>query len=168
MATTTYCIAVPLAVWPAVGCILLFAILFGYFWSSMRGVRSIYFDPQDFAHYEKGGGRTLPLAAATGTFAPHLKSYTGATKLLVTVAAASIAFGANQGSKTGVFIAKIVLAFSILYGTVFSALLQFFYDLYAQDVRAYTPRRYALIQALGFSCLVCFIVGYLVWACSLG
>jgi len=96
----------------------------------------------------------------------HLENYIGVTKLLITVAAASIAFGAGLNRK-GIFVAKIVLAFSILYGVLFSALLQFFYDEYAQNVRAYTRGRYALIEALGFSGLACFVVGYFVCAFNL-
>jgi hypothetical protein len=39
-----------------------------------RGTTSLYFDPQDFVHYESGGGRELPVAASTATFEPHLKN----------------------------------------------------------------------------------------------
>jgi hypothetical protein len=147
---------------------LLFTVLWTAAWLSLRGSTSFYFDPQDFVHYEKGGGRELPVSAATNTFNSHLKNYIGVVKLLLTVAAASIAFGTDQHSRTGVFIAKIILAFSILYGAVFGALLQFFYENYAQNVRSYTRLRYSLIQALGFSSLACFIAGYLWWAFNLG
>lgn len=102
------------------------------------------------------------------TFEPHLKNYIDVMKLLVTIAAASIAFGGIQDNRTGVLAAKLILAFSILYGVVFSGLLQFFYDEYTQNVHAYTRFRYSLIEALGFSALVCFIVGYFVWTFSLG
>lgn len=131
-------------------------------------MRSFYFDPQDFVLYEKGGGRELPVAASTGTFDSFLKSYVDVTKLLITVAAASIAFGGNQHPSKGILVAKVTLAFSILYGMMFCALLQFFYDEYAQNVRAYTRQRYSLIEALGFSTLVCFIAGYFIWAFNLG
>jgi hypothetical protein len=122
---------------------------------------------QDFVHYEGGGGRDLPIAASTSTFTVHLENYIGVTKLLITVAAASIAFGGRPNLSKGIFVAKIVLAFSILYGVLFCALLQFFYDEYTQNVRAYTRRRYSLIEALGFSCLACFVVGYFAWAFNL-
>jgi len=108
--------------------------------------------------------RPLPKASATATFAPHLKAYVSVTKLLITVAAASIAFGGSNTADLGVHVAKIILAFSILYGTVFAALLQFFYEQYAHDLRYYVPLKYGLIQGLGFSALVCFISGYFVWA----
>ena len=157
---------IPLAVWPVVGCVVLFGVLYVLFWRSHRGVPSFYFDPQDFAHYEGGAGRELPVAAQTGTFAPLLGSYLDVTKLLITVAAASIAFGATHQSR-GIFVAKLILAFSILYGVLFCALLQFFYDEYTQNVRAYTRLRYSMIEALGFSTLTCFVLGYFVWAFNL-
>jgi hypothetical protein len=128
---------------------------------------SFYFDPQDFVHYEGGGGRELPVAAATGTFAPFLNNYTDVTKLLITVAAALIAFGGGPSPSRGVLAAKVILAFSVLYGVMFAALLLFFYDDYCQNVRAHTRFRYSLNEALGFSTLFCFILGYLVWAFNL-
>jgi len=121
-----------------------------------------------FVHYEKGDGRELPLSAQTATFEPMLRNYIDVAKLLITVAAASIAFGGGQSPPRFVLIAKLVLAFSILYGVAFTSLLQFFYDDYCQNVRCYTPFRYSLIQSLGFSALTCFIGGYFVWAFNLG
>jgi hypothetical protein len=158
---------VPLGVWPAAVCCSCFAILFTIFFRGNRGGGSFYFDPQDFVHYENGQGRELPLSAATATFEPHLKNYLDVIRLLVTVAAASIAFGGSQHEKVGIINAKIILAFSILYGVVFSGLLQFLYDEYGQNVRAYTRTWYSLIEALGFSALACFIGGFLWWAFNL-
>ncbi len=158
---------VPLTVWPVVACLALFGSLYAIFHRWNRHARSFYLDPQDFVAYEGGGGRELPVAAAKGTFAPLLNSYVDITKLLITVAAASIAFGGGQNPRWGVIVAKIVLAFSILYGVTFAALLQFFYDQYCIDVRFYTRPRYSLIEALGFSTLACFIGGYFFWAFNL-
>ena len=168
MIATSSCFRIPSGFWPAVGCALWFVVLWTGIWLSLRRIRSFYFDPQDFVRYENGGGRELPVSAETSTFDSHLTNYIGVIKLLVTVAAASIAFGGNQNASRGIFTAKIILAFSILYGAVFGALLQFFYETYAQNVRSYTPMRYSLIQALGFSSLACFIAGYLWWAFNLG
>jgi hypothetical protein len=165
--TTKLLISAPFGVWPAIGCLLLFTALLAYFLRSNRGSNSFYFDPKDFAHYENGGGKELPVSAPETTFESHLKNYVDVMKLLVTVAAASIAFGATQNARTGILVAKLILAFAILYGVVFSGFLQFFYDEYTQNVRAYTRFRYSLIQALGFSALVCFISGYFVWAFNL-
>jgi hypothetical protein len=159
---------IPEAVWPAIICLGWFAGLYALFRHWSWHTVSVYFDAQDFVEYEGGGGRELLLSARTGTFAPLLGNYIDVVKLLITVAAASIAFGGGQNPPKPVLIAKIVLAFSILYGVAFAALLQFFYDDYCQNVRCYTPFRYSLIQSLGFSTLACFIGGYFVWAFNLG
>ena len=158
---------VPPVVWPALGGAAIFGILLWIFWHSHRGIRSFYFDPQDFFIYENGNGRELPVSAQTATFEPLLRNYIDVVKLLITVAAASIAFAGGQKPPTGIVIAKVVLAFSILYGVSFAALLQFFYDEYCQNLRAYTRLRYSLIEALGFSALSCFIGGYFIWAFNL-
>jgi hypothetical protein len=167
------CIPYPAVV--AIFCCSLFLILFTIFYLLNRSGNSFYFDAQDFSHYESDSGdplrvqsRVLPVSAKQGTFEPFLDKYIGVTKLLITVAAASIAFGSSQGSTNRIFIAKIILAFAILYGVAFSALLVFFYEQYAQNVHSYRPILYSLIQALGFSCLICFISGYFAWALELG
>lgn len=161
-------LSIPYSAWPVFSCLLFFALLLGYFLWDNRGGPSFYFDPQDMVHYEKGGGRELPLSAEHATFEPLLKAYIDVMKLLVTVAAASIAFGGIPNGKRGIIAAKLILACALLFGVVFCGLLQFFYDEYGQNVRAYTRIRYSLIQALGFSALACFVVGYFVWAFSLG
>jgi hypothetical protein len=161
-------LVIPLGAWPAIACSLCFGVLFALFFQANRGGASFYFDPQDFVHYENGQGRELPLSAENSTFEPHLKNYLDVIRLLVTVAAASIAFGGTQHEKGGIIVAKIILSFSILYGVVFSGLLQFLYDEYGQNVRAYTRLWYSLIETLGFSALACFIAGFLVWAFNLG
>jgi hypothetical protein len=175
MTTHVYCFAIPVAAFPGVSGLLLFLALWLWrLWCNRHGP-SYYFDAQDFLHYEqKGaidleneGGRRLPQSAVSGTFAQHLKNYIGVTKLLITVSAASIAFGASEAQRSGIFIAKIILAFSILYGVLFSALMQYCYEEYAQDVRFYTRALYSLVEALGMSCLACFIAGYFVWAFNL-
>lgn len=157
----------PARVWAALGCLAVFGGLFVRFWSWNRGKGAFYFDPQDFVHYEGGSGRELPVAASTSTFAPFLDSYTDVTKLMITVAAASIAFGGGPSPTKGVLAAKVILAFSVLYGVSFAALLLFFYDDYCQNVRAHNRFRYSLNEALGFSTLFCFVAGYLVWAFNL-
>lgn len=98
-----------------------------------------------------------------------LKHYVGVTQLLVTVAAASIAFGANNNPRpaTAIGIAKLLLAWSIFDGVLFCALLLWRYDEYTQDVKSYTLAWYSVVFALGFSSLTCFIFGYLVWGFGL-
>lgn len=137
-------------------------------WLSHKGARFIFFDPQDCAHFG-GQGRKLPLSAANATFEPMLKHYIGVTQLLVTVAAASIAFGGDKNPNGALLIAlaKSLLAWSIFYGLLFCAFLLYRYDEYTQDVTSYTRWWYSTVEALGFSTLVCFVFGYLVWARAL-
>jgi len=159
---------VPSTIWAATICLAIFGGLFALFWHWNRHGGSFFFDPQDLVAAGNKAGRKLPMSAATGTFAPLLGHYNDVTKLLITVAAASIAFGGGQSPSKGILIAKVVLAFAILYGVSFAALLLFFYDDYCQNVEAHTPFRYSLNEALGFSTLICFIGGYFVWAFNLG
>jgi hypothetical protein len=140
-------------------------VVFAVFWLLFRLSHkpgSYFFDPQDTFRNDPNNWK-LPLSAATATFEPMLKHYIGVTQLLVTVAAASIAFGG--GSST--VLAKTVLAWSIFYGVVFCALLLWRYDEYAQNVGSYTLGWYSTIYALGFSSLVCFFLGYLMWCFAL-
>jgi hypothetical protein len=162
-----FCISISPRVWTVFICLLFFAVLWACLWLPARKLSFFYFDAQDFKNSDAGTSRRLPLSASTGTFAPFLKGYVGAVKLLITVAAASIAFGADKDVKLWILLAKIILAFSILYGTLFVGLLQFFYEEYAQNLQAYRPWRYTLIQALGFSALACFVAGFFIWAFNL-
>src|ERR1035438_4264086 len=58
----------PVAIWPILACAFGFlTLLAGFKWSN-RKATYLYFDPQDFVHYENGGGRKLPLAAEKGKF----------------------------------------------------------------------------------------------------
>jgi hypothetical protein len=159
---------VPLTVWAAAVCLTIFGGLFALFWHWNRHGGSFFFDPQDLVASGNKAGRKLPVSAATGTFAPFLAIYNDVVKLLITVAAASIAFGGGQSPSKGILVAKVVLAFAILYGVTFVSLLLFFYDDYGQNVQALTPFRYSLDESLGFSTLVCFIGGYFIWAFNLG
>jgi len=44
----------------AAGCAALYGLLWTYFGRANRGARSLYFDAQDFAKYENGGGKGTP------------------------------------------------------------------------------------------------------------
>jgi hypothetical protein len=144
----------------------IFSVFWLIFWLSHRGGGPFYFDPQDcFAANPQR--RVLPISAKTATFEPMLKHYVGVTQLIVTVAAASIAFGNNVTSASPVVIAKLILAWSIFYGVLFCALLLWRYDEYAQDMRSYTTGWYSTVFALGFSSLSCFMLGYLAWGYGL-
>jgi len=138
----------------------------GYYFSPQRNSH-FFFDPQD-AFLAKSENRKFPESAKNGTFEPMLKHYIGVTQLLVTVAAASIAFGGNsQSLASSIVNAKLLLAWSIFYGVLFCALLLWRYDEYAQDMKSYTLGWYSTIFALGFSCLTCFMLGYLAWGWGL-
>lgn len=136
------------------------------FWKINRG-RSYYFDAQDLIKYNDQGTRHLPLSAETGTFAENLKNYIDLTKLLITISAASITFAGTTSTSKGIFAAKIILAFSILFGISFCAFMLYRYDEYNQDVHSYTKRWYCTVESLGFATLISFFVGYLVWAICL-
>ena len=72
-------------------------LAFWLFWTPFRLLnrgQSYYFDPQDAFKADPLNTR-FPKSAETGTFAVFLATYIDVMKLLVTVAAASIAFGGN-------------------------------------------------------------------------
>src|ERR1700677_1430940 len=88
------------------------------FWFAKPRGRSFYFDPQD-AYRADPSNPAFPASAQTSTFEPLLKHYIGVMPLLVTVAAASIAFGGNSQSLGGtIATAKLFLAWSIFYGVL--------------------------------------------------
>jgi hypothetical protein len=61
----------------------------------------------------------------------------------------------------------LLLAWSIVFGVLFCAFLLWRYDEYGQDMKSYTLGWYSTIFALGFSCLTCFMLGYLAWGWGL-
>jgi hypothetical protein len=154
----------------AVAALFIVTVFWSVFWSSYyfsprRGCY-FFFDPQDSVR-ANSESRAFPASAATATFEPMLKHYIGVTQLLITVAAASIAFGGNSQSVGAIVVAKLLLAWSIFYGVLFCALLLWRYDEYAQNIKSYTLGWYSTIFALGFSCLTCFMLGYLAWGWGL-
>ena len=97
----------------------IFTLWWAVFWLTHRGQAHFFFDPQDDFHAGRGD-RVFPKSAETATFEPMLKHYIGVTQLLVTIAAASIAFGGSSGSQASVTpvaiaIAKLLLAWSVFY-----------------------------------------------------
>ena len=143
----------------------LFGACWVIFWFSHRS-EHYFFDPQDGFRNDPER-RAFPVSAKTATFEPLLKHYIGVTQLLVTVAAASIAFGGNQIPPAPIVTAKLLLAWSIFYGVLFCASLLWRYDEYGQDVKSYTRGWYSTIFALAFSSLLCFMGGYLAWGWGL-
>ncbi len=150
----------------------IFAIWCTVFWATHRGKAYFLFDPQDEFHAHQGGNRLFPRSAATATFEPMLKHYIGVTQLLVTIAAASIAFGGSGGNQAsnpaiGIAIAKLFLAWSVFYGVLFCALLLYCYDEYGQNLKSYTLRWHSAVFACGFSSLTFFTLGFVLWGFGL-
>src|ERR1700678_1004535 len=103
--------------------IILFGVLRTLFRLPYDASRVFFFDPQDYFHYKnRPVSSVLPRSAENATFEPMLKHYIGVTQLLVTIAAASIAFGGGNGSQAPsgptVSVAKVLLAWSVFYGVL--------------------------------------------------
>ncbi len=150
----------------------IFVLWWNVFWLTHRGERHFHFDPQDEFHAPGGRGRVFPKAAETATFEPMLKHYIGVTQLLVTIAAASIAFGGSSGGQgaaisIGIAIAKLLLAWSVFYGVLYCALLLWRYDEYAQNMESYTLPWHSTVFACGFSSLTFFTFGFVLWGFGL-
>src|ERR1700735_4521664 len=146
----------------AFGNVLIYVAIWLRFWRLNRG-RFYFFDAQDIATGGDAGGPKLLVSASTGTFAPMLKNYLDVTRLVITLAAASITFGGINSGLQGIFAAKITLAFSILFGVLFCAFVLYRYDEYAQDVRSYTRFWYCTVETFAFSTLISFFIGYGLW-----
>ena len=147
----------------------IFFLWWAVFWLTHRGQPHFYFDPQDDFHAGRGD-RVFPKSAETATFEPMLKHYIGVTQLLVTIAAASIAFGGSSpGSNTSIVIgvAKLLLAWSVFHGVLFCALLLWRYDEYTQNMKSYTLPWHSTVFACGFSSLTFFTFGFIVWGFGL-
>lgn len=153
-----------------IGVAIIGGLVFAGFWAGFAFGKHgpFYLDPQD-SYADPQLGRNYPLSAQTGTFEPLLKHYLGVAQLVFTIAAGSIAFGGGttQPLPLLVIAAKLLLACCVLYGVLFCGLLIWRYDEYSQDKSSFTLFWYSLVFALGFSSLVCFLLGYLVWAGSL-
>jgi hypothetical protein len=150
---------------------LIFVLWWAVFWLTHQGEQHFYFDPQDEFHAAKGD-RVFPKSAETATFEPMLKHYIGVTQLLVTIAAASIAFGGGSGgpvsmTPVAIAIAKLLLAWSVFYGVLFCALLLWRYDEYTQNVHSYTLPWHSTVFACGFCSLTFFTFGFVMWGFGL-
>lgn len=141
-------------------------LLFGFIrlvFARLNKHPNYFFDAQDIGPLVNPA-RVLPKSAATGTFQPMLKLYLDLTKLLITLAAASITFGGINSQVKGIFAAKVILAATIVLGVLFCAAVLYRYDEYQQNVHSYTRWWYCTVEALAFATLANFFVGYFVWA----
>jgi hypothetical protein len=154
-----------------------YSVIWLVFWWPHRKSGYFFFDPQDCAkEHELPPGaiptpqtRLFPLSAKNATFLPFLEQYVGVTKLMVTIAAASIAFGGDKAQQPVllILIAKLLLAWSILFGVFFCIVLLWRYDEYAQNMKSYTKGWYSTVFASGFAGFTCFIAGYICWGWGL-
>jgi hypothetical protein len=148
-------------------CLVLFVTVWLILWLLNRRYSHLYFDSQDYFTYGNKEGHLPPASTETKSFAPLIPHYLGVFKILITVAAASITFGGNPAGVGAISAAKIILAFSILYGVFFCASMLYMYDEYSQNVQAYARRWYCTVEGFGFSSVICFGFGYAVWAYGL-
>lgn len=107
-----------------------------------------------------------------GAFEKILSYYLDLMKFILGLASGSIVLlvgssalsSAGHGHVPMSFISPLILfALCVLYGTVFMVFLIFNYEAYRHhsDSGPYTRFKYTRNQALGFSSLICFCVGYL-------
>jgi hypothetical protein len=115
-----------------------------------------------------------------GNFLPHLKNYMATARLIIGLAAGSIAALAAYMESVGracpcrieAVKAHVVwplsfFAWTIIYGVVFTGLLARSYEEYCHDADSYKRPSHVLNVALGFSMLVCFGIGYAWFAWAL-
>ncbi len=105
-------------------------------------------------------------------FEPLLTIYMDIAKFVLGLASASIAafvgatvVGATKAPSVQPLISSLysplcLLGLSILYGAFFMMFMMRDYETYRHNSKSYTRCKYSKNQALGFSCLVCFGVGY--------
>jgi hypothetical protein len=105
-----------------------------------------------------------------GSFEPRLANYVRAVEYLLGLATGTIVLLVGSaalhpnGKLPWVFASPlIVLAFCVVYGILFMALMIYNYEEFLHH-NNYTRARYVRSQALGFSALTCFCFGYLCWS----
>jgi len=102
-----------------------------------------------------------------GAFQPLLSSYLDLAKFVLGLASGSIvllvgsASFRSAGRLPSSFASPLfLLALSIIYGVLFMVFMLLNYEAYQHNTKPYTRFRYSRNLALGFSCLLCFCVGY--------
>jgi hypothetical protein len=123
----------------------------------------------------KHGPFDMDFKGEKGTFMPLLAMYLDIAKFVIGLASGSIAllvgsaiFHSNStiGPALASFASPLfLLALSIVWGVMFMPFLALDYEAYRHNEMPYTRRKYARNQALGYSCLICFTLGYisLIW-----
>jgi len=116
----------------------------------------------------KGESFHFDIHGEKGSFAPLLSSYLDIAKFVLGLASGSIVLLAGSATlRTTSHVVSyfasplFLLALSILYGVFFMATMIVNYEGYRHSTQPYTRLKYVTNLALGFSCLLCFSVGYL-------
>jgi hypothetical protein len=117
---------------------------------------------------EKGPYRFDPLGEA-GAFEKLLQTYIDISKFILGLASGSIVLliGFSSFRESGLlppsFASPLfLLTASVLYGILLMVLLTLNYESYKHKTADYTKFKYTRNLALGYSSLICFLVGY-VW-----
>jgi hypothetical protein len=112
-------------------------------------------------------GHTFKFEQKAGDFEKMLIVYLDITKFILTLAAGGIvliisstALGSGKRLPPHYASPLFILAMSILYGILFMPLLALNYETYKHDADSYARSAYVRNQALGFSALACFCLGY--------
>jgi hypothetical protein len=102
-----------------------------------------------------------------GSFEPVLSNYLDLAKFVLGLASGSIvllvgsATFRDKGYLLASFAAPLyLLALSIIYGIFFMSFIVLNYEAYRHKTQPYTRFRYSRNMAFGFSCLLCFAIGY--------
>jgi len=103
-----------------------------------------------------------------GSFEPFLARYLRLSEAIVGLSAGSIVlligssvFHSQSGHLPWFYASPLfLLAFCILYATLFSSWIAFQYEGYRHGDK-YKKYGYAITESLGFSSLVCFVFGYM-------
>jgi hypothetical protein len=133
----------------------------------------VFFIIRYLVHRRTPAGRfTFEPRGVAGSFEPRLANYVRAVEYLLGVATGSIVLlvGSSAIHASGrlpwAFASPlIIIGFCVVYGVIFMALLNFYYEEFLQQDN-YSRTRYVSIVALGFSTLGCFCLGYLWLVCA--
>lgn len=133
----------------------IFSILFLIAWRASQGSAFIF---------ERDDGQFERLLAAYLDIAKFIVGLAAGGIVLVV---SSTAIASSMKKLPASYASPLfLLAMSVFYGVLFMPLLAVDYEAFKQRTRSYSKFRYVRNQALGFSTLACFCVGYgwLIWA----
>jgi hypothetical protein len=101
------------------------------------------------------------------SFEARHERYMKIAEVVTTLASASLVF--VPSSRLSAYphscaFALVLLGFTVLYSVAFMAVLTYFYEGFLYNEQSYRPWKYGLVHALGFGCLFCFALAYLLLA----